>query len=246
MPQQEMDPEIPDERAEKWCREFPIEDHEARDYAQLCCLYQIMGRCKRTWPRKVGAWMNLMIKLDITIREVIQREEYLIQKSSSVLGQIKAMKEEPYSQQNLDNWQDELQRLNQDYWRIDRELSLGCLCWSDTFYRPIFRAYNEVRKDPVWYLSDLLCNDCASRGGCCGRACKCCEKPSATRSRARGHCTKECGCCIEFRGFELKKDQQKLCQPAFNLKGGLESNAYSIFLFKAYILGLHDEFSHCF
>ncbi|KAL4990606.1 hypothetical protein BDW68DRAFT_174838 [Aspergillus falconensis] len=62
-----------------------------------------------------------------------------------------------------------------------------------------------------WFNERVLC---AERGGCCGRACGCCEKPlskyivhviesgqgKGTAVPVYGHCTAECGCCTGKRG----------------------------------------------
>lgn len=183
-----------------------------------------------------------MIKSDIAVREIVQREDFLLRKLKLALYQIETTEKRSCSQKDLDEWKSELDELHQAYWRVDRELSLGTLCWSDNLHRPIFEAYRNVREDPNWYLDGLLSLDCKSRGGCCGRECKCCARPrSATRARNKGHCAKNCGCCFESRGFELNEDQQKLCQPDFDLtKGFQKADDYSIFLFKAYILGLRQ------
>lgn len=60
-----------------------------------------------------------------------------------------------------------------------------------------------------------LIEHCASRGGCCGRGCGCCRQRAlaSQRKQSRGHCTVECACCIQDRGFELteeEKDQNRL------------------------------------
>jgi hypothetical protein len=54
-------------------------------------------------------------------------------------------------------------------------------------------------------------NNCTQSGGCCGRECRCCEKPLRVYSTdstfpwkkeagVYGHCTAECGCYIRNYG----------------------------------------------
>lgn len=63
------------------------------------------------------------------------------------------------------------------------------------------------RKDPNWYLCEWLRQDCAGRGGCCGRSCNCCEKLRASAFGVlhlkwdHGHCISACGCYIRTRGY---------------------------------------------
>lgn len=66
------------------------------------------------------------------------------------------------------------------------------------------RAFDLWRSHPYWYLHKTLIDDCATRGGCCGRACGCCRnrKLPPQRRSAVGHCTLECLCCQVSRDFE--------------------------------------------
>lgn len=66
----------------------------------------------------------------------------------------------------------------------------------------------------MWWAESVTC---VLRGGCCTRACGCCEKPRRTymepNSRKSGskkdlkysyaHCTSECRCCIQSRGCKM-------------------------------------------
>lgn len=68
------------------------------------------------------------------------------------------------------------------------------------------------RSDPKWYMHDLLVKDCAGRNGCCARGCGCCavREPSSKRPLGAGHCTFECSCCREARGFDFPSEERKL------------------------------------
>lgn len=138
------------------------------------------------------------------------------------------------NQQVLNEWFKELKTLNQDYWAAERRIYIhNNRCPS----RPFKRAYMSTQKKPQWYLSPWLCEDCANRGGCCGRTCGCCQKPrSDFRLNGHGHCTKFCDCCLQVRGFELDEAQEKLFQPVLNLLSNRD-DLYSGRMFCSYIYG---------
>lgn len=75
------------------------------------------------------------------------------------------------------------------------------------------RALKLWRSRPYWYLHNTLIDDCADRGGCCGRACGCCRNRELppTRQSAVGHCTLECICCQRSRDLRSDKigDKEK-------------------------------------
>ncbi|KAJ5442952.1 hypothetical protein N7445_004703 [Penicillium cf. griseofulvum] len=86
--------------------------------------------------------------------------------------------------------------------------------WSmirNSFSGYLERAFEYWRGNPRWYMHRVLREDCAGRGGCCGRGCGCCvdRKLDLTHTRGAGHCTVECGCCQEARGYELSEDEKK-------------------------------------
>lgn len=87
------------------------------------------------------------------------------------------------------------------------------------------RVENRQGKSIAWKEAS---KKCAVRGGCCGRDCQCCSKPlkeflMPTGSRTKksgiyGHCTVECPCCIQFRGF-YKPDPACARLPELEQKG---------------------------
>ncbi|KAJ5451610.1 hypothetical protein N7491_000792 [Penicillium cf. griseofulvum] len=69
--------------------------------------------------------------------------------------------------------------------------------WSmirNSFSGYLERAFEYWRGNPRWYMHRVLREDCAGRGGAAVVA---------------GHCTVECGCCQEARGYELSEDEKK-------------------------------------
>ncbi|CRL25016.1 unnamed protein product [Penicillium camemberti] len=104
---------------------------------------------------------------------------------------------------------------------------------------PAREGYSSLREKPGWHLkSKWLREDCANRGGCCGRQCKCCERPpDSRRMKGWGHCTVECACCYRQRGFELQDTDRRLFQPEFDVSRRPMSQ-YSGAIFRAYIWAL--------
>lgn len=122
------------------------------------------------------------------LREIVQREACLADDTSRSPDDTTLLRE--------------LQALSEEYFLVERR-------WYDLTDRftfgPLKRAFELWQSHPQWYLHRLLSEDCAKRGGCCGRACRCCHrrKPPSVRKFGVGHCTVECACCQEFRGFKL-------------------------------------------
>lgn len=72
------------------------------------------------------------------------------------------------------------------------------------------RNYESIRKDPKWYMRRELVNDCANRGGCCGRDCGCCAfRAKQSYEKGIGHCTVECFCCVGSRGRRPSPEEKR-------------------------------------
>lgn len=88
---------------------------------------------------------------------------------------------------------------------------------SHTYYRDVLMArkaqYAFIPGHDKPYIWRETRNACARSGGCCGRDCGCCEKPlkdyyvpsghflkGRENIKLYGHCTAECGCCIDYTG----------------------------------------------
>ncbi|KAJ5853449.1 hypothetical protein N7534_005992 [Penicillium rubens] len=101
----------------------------------------------------------------------------------------------------------ELEIANREYKRLEHEWRMIRDSFSDG---PLVRGFEFWRGNPKWYMHRVLREDCAGRGGCCGRECGCClnRKLFGGRARAAGHCTVECGCCQKAGGFELSEDEK--------------------------------------
>ena len=191
---------------------------------QFCRYLQFRLKYRRDgdfWLTVFAPWAENMITLQIRLCEIVQRESFLLENDG-----IPGDEQEKRPERN-----DELHSLNRDYWRTERIIHKNNSLLPEG---PLRRAYESLQEHPEWGLLGFLTEDCAKRGGCCGRACGCCEKPrSSIRAKNRGHCTKECGCCLKARGFPLDDEDEKLCRPSFDL-ACKKPDSYSTALFIAY------------
>lgn len=83
---------------------------------------------------------------------------------------------------------------------------------------PLTRGMKLWRSNPNWYMHRTLNEDCAGRGGCCGRDCNCCSPRLNIPGRefAAGHCTTRCHCCEKSRGFVLSVEEIEVLDQQFD------------------------------
>lgn len=158
-------------------------------------------------PRGPESWIKELIENDIERRWIAQRRARIQEKvqtletSSDLL--LSSEGEAEHASQ-LELYKGLLQDLNRSHWALSRKSwnkRESIKSWSFS------RAYNIQRSYPDWYLSTSLSDDCAGRGGCCGRSCGCCERPRTVDGfedhiGTRGHCTTACSCCMKAHGVE--------------------------------------------
>lgn len=149
--------------------------------------------------KTLGKLMSEILRIEWRLRELAQREEDLKERHLSL--ELAASSQEDKKQ--LSAWLEELEAIPKEYWLLERRL------YEQEALLPrggFVRAYSSWRSNPKWYLHPDLVNDCAGKGGCCGRDCGCCEKrgQAVDRRRSAGHCTAECGCCARRRGFDIR------------------------------------------
>lgn len=100
----------------------------------------------------------------------------------------------------------ELQLLNDEYWQDNEHV------WrleANTTLGPMRRAYKACRRKPDWHLSEWLRRDCAGRGGCYGRKCRCCEKARETRGKGiLGTALVHAGAVLRVKGALLRGRRQ--------------------------------------
>jgi hypothetical protein len=102
------------------------------------------------------------------------------------------------------------------YWLKEREWYARRAFLPDSPFR---RGMDLWRSKSTWYMHPLLVQDCAERGGCCGRQCGCClaRHDPSMRKLTAGHCTTACLCCEQTRGIELTFAQRQEVKELFNL-----------------------------
>ncbi|OJJ37149.1 hypothetical protein ASPWEDRAFT_441354 [Aspergillus wentii DTO 134E9] len=138
-------------------------------------------------------WCQGVVEADIEGRWIVQRDVYVQEEMKALKASLEQsehdFKQERKKASQLSTYETELKKLHDRYWFHDRriwKLEAGIPMGS------LGRAFRAWRKNPNWYLTPWLRQDCAGRGGCCGRDCGCCEKPRGTSHRStdhRGHCT---------------------------------------------------------
>ncbi|KAJ5731921.1 hypothetical protein N7493_003402 [Penicillium malachiteum] len=107
-----------------------------------------------------------------------------------------------------------LEILNKKYWLLEQKWWYSYLYLKDGCQR---RAFDLWRSHTKWYMHQMLKDDCASRNGCCARGCGCCHlrEPSPKRKLGVGHCTVECGCCRNARGFEVSEEDKRVLKKEY-------------------------------
>ncbi|KAJ5247259.1 hypothetical protein N7468_002242 [Penicillium chermesinum] len=135
---------------------------------------------------------------------------------------------------------DETFALGEHYWFLERrwariKASLGDI--------PFSRGIDLWRSDPRWYMHRALREDCATKGGCCGRMCGCClRRENLEKPFAGGHCTVECYCCKKTQGrqsgLQRLRHLHHQQQDERGLASGLQKNEISNQIRYASLLGL--------
>ena len=182
-------------------------------------------------------WAEYVVKSDIMMRWIVQREIYL-QEETRAMQKSLALQEvaDEKTKTRLEEYEAELKRLNDVYWEMS---NCVYMLEADIPDGVLKRAFESCRADPEWYLCQWLRQDCARRGGCCGRGCGCCEKArTANRQWNRGHCTGMCGCCIRTQGRKDINAAQCELEELSSFRIAYEMTQYSARVNRAYIWGL--------
>lgn len=181
-------------------------------------------------------WFEGLIKLDITLRWIVQRRTWCEQKAKALQTRQRDMSSQDLSR--LEAYEEQIKSLNSRYWVAHRKQWIE----SDKLWSPSAkRALTRQRKHKDWYLSGVLREDCANRGGCCGRSCGCCERTRMTkvntdRVHDRGHCTTACSCCLEAHGIDGEHlDMKGVDEVHFSR----DRDPHTIRLFRGYIFYLN-------
>lgn len=223
-------------------------DLEYAGYPELARILRWLSFCgnvSEDGRKQNTEWSQSVVILDTKGRWVVQRERYLHEEvqaleKSLVLSTDDDKEDMGASQRQLDAYKKELQCLNDEYNTLYRQI------WQlegDIPYGVIKRAFRAYRKDHNWYLCEWLRQDCAGRGGCCGRGCGCCERSRTTSKKPRhgwdhGHCTSACGCCIRTLGYPESDINKRRDIENFPFDIPAYQTHYSRRIFRAYIFGV--------
>ncbi|CAP99657.1 Pc22g23690 [Penicillium rubens Wisconsin 54-1255] len=167
---------------EKTQEEINIEKSGDIDALQRYRRNVVIGRSRYT-----GRVVELL-RIEQDLRSTAQEEQYLSQKTK-ITGRWPLLRHDI---------QAELQTLNKRYWLLERQW------WEarNSFVEgPLIRAFDLWRSHPLWYMHEF----------CSRIVCGCCvdRNIDKTRQLGAGHCTIECGCCRQSRGFDLTKSEKK-------------------------------------
>lgn len=204
----------------------------------LCRLYPL-GRFIRNFnkggygsesKRKAIAWANdyaAEIHKGIIL---LQREQYLQDRRMEIVATLQRQQQQQQQEEDLKitdlEFFDELEQIDVDIRQVqqlcrahEERMRVQWANYRDnSFSRHVVMAqkaqYRLIagRQPYAWREAR---NQCAESGGCCGRKCRCCEKPLKVsveygpavfglrmefKSGVYGHCTAECGCCRRYKG----------------------------------------------
>lgn len=184
--------------------EARLEDANCDELAQrVAYRYHLLNA---SWDR---GWCKELIKLDVALRWIVQRRIWLEQQAKA----LQTCQRQYISNSDLNKleaYEKQINSLNSKYWEGHREQwAKSDGIWSSSANR----ARKRQRKHADWYLSGVLREDCANRGGCCGRSCGCCERPRMIVNIDgvcdRGHCTTACSCCLKAHNIDGEKLKMK-------------------------------------
>ncbi|KAJ9293816.1 hypothetical protein DTO271G3_7443 [Paecilomyces variotii] len=148
---------------------------------------------------RVLDWQKRYQKEEYNGTYILQRELYLNEEVSYYLEAAKRHPLTKEEDQQLREWEAELDQLDLVWLR--HQCALSQLVTEKP--HGLFMAHWEkTRQDPnkQWTKESYQCLD---RGGCCERNCGCCVRPMVTHRLPElyvyVHCTEACGCCIRYR-----------------------------------------------
>ena len=125
-------------------------------------------------------WSDLVVLWDIGMCRAVQQEVFVQEEVRSLRKSLALSENDKTESTQLSAYEAKLDSLNREYWRLSSVL--GRL-EGEVPPEILSKAFKLCRTDPNWYLCLWLRQDCARRGGCCGRDCRCCEKVRTTKRR---------------------------------------------------------------
>ncbi|KAF4764541.1 hypothetical protein HAV15_000708 [Penicillium sp. str.  len=167
-----------------------------KDYAKYYNKYAI--KCQEVkYDRSI--FVDVIVA-DMTLRGLVQHCE-------SVKKKLELPVFTPEDKSKVQKWEEELHHL-QEAISFQQHRLYECATFLPR--QPLKQMYDSVRENPAWYCHPEIVEDCAKRGGCCGRSCGYCQTRHLTTLRAKGivHCTIGCSCCSEHRGADPSPEER--------------------------------------
>lgn len=154
------------------------------------------------------------LQLESRLREIAQRELAIKEARTGTGTGTGDTSLDPLPE----SMREELERLKAEYFIVGKKRDRVLETFNYGYLGRGMQSWRERKPEVEWWFHRTLVQDCAGRGGCCGRDCGCCRdrtaKLGSERKAAVGHCTIECGCCVQARGFrftdQLKEEMRDL------------------------------------
>ncbi|CAG8154536.1 unnamed protein product [Penicillium nalgiovense] len=204
-------------------------------------LYLVHDDCKRLiygFERIGRERIADVLLAEHALRELSQREETLHHRVMALQKTIAIESDrlQPDKTTPVESTRAELEKTNQQLKEFQLQYARKeyALYQATSMLTSYFKElYDNLRRDPKWFMREELVQDCSDRGGCCGRECGCCaqrceEVKNSSQRKGRGHCTTECQCCIGFRGFEFPEEDKEEIRRDFKARVELRGSGYFI------------------
>ncbi|PYH85380.1 hypothetical protein BO82DRAFT_184072 [Aspergillus uvarum CBS 121591] len=136
----------------------------------------------------------------------------------------------------------QLRTVHEDIWQLERTAH-QILRNFPVGFGPVKRGVCANRARADWHMTESRQEDCAGRGGCCGRGCGCCARPRSAQRAKKGHCTAACACCEQARGFAVGRHVrwEPVRLPALGDAEWITGDMLQLFVAYAFGLTVEDE-----
>jgi hypothetical protein len=184
-------------------------------------------RCHYETIPRVSKWIDDFLSGSDKLNRLVQRHIYLIDEIDHLQKQLAqsvsvCVDDIDHDDEKLKSLQQDVESTIQEIWLQKQDLGhlvtrLEAIPEAWDFYKHFF---SDEYEDRFRHLK------CCTIGGCCGRQCRCCDKPRRTAAgeafrywSLRGgskdvyaHCTEECACCRRYWGFSrvIREDDGSL------------------------------------
>lgn len=146
-------------------------------------------------------WIRKKVQLAYNLRHILEREVYVSEQLQALEKTQKTGQKLPEAEQKtMDSYERELKEIKKDFWIGKRDFHQHLQRIPKGPYIRRMDLEIKYERDALALLGEDICK---GKGGCCAYGCGCCCKPRESLRRGNGtfHCTNNCRCCIERRGF---------------------------------------------